>query len=124
MKIIGPLRMKFTKSKVLKIAIKEINKYMKKAHGLFSFCELAVINDDLPLDFRNRIAQIYLKKGWKYVYHITKEEMNEAIKKDKLDIKIEEKNTTSFLFSQKEITEDQEPYIKYYTLVKKEKDKK
>ena len=114
MKIISPFKMKFAKEPAVKEAIKLVNKSIKHNHGLLSFCDIAVIeNWELPLDLRNRISKIYIKKGWKYIYHATSKQLS-----DTEDTEISCKNTY-FLFAQSPISKENEEDIDSYILVSK-----
>lgn len=113
MKVLGPHKFKFLDEPVLKESIKKINKSMKVNHGLFSFCEVAVLEKiELPKDLRNRISKIYIKKGWNYVYH--------AVYKELPDNGHTTTAGTIFLFSQKPILKKDEEDIESYTLISKD----
>lgn len=54
--------------------VREIDDLIKKQHG-FQYYERCVLEESLPLHIRNDIAGLYVKAGWKYVYHVTKHEL-------------------------------------------------
>lgn len=53
--------------------ISDIDDGMKRVHGWYPW-EEAIIDYELPLHTRNRIANMYVNAGWKYVYHHTSSE--------------------------------------------------
>ena len=65
----------YTNKAILGI-IDEIDNELIKTHGYYPWDE-AVIGYDLTLNERNKIAEMYLDAGWKFVYHRTSEENGE-----------------------------------------------
>lgn len=59
-------------------------------HGNYDY-ELAMIDDESPVELRNAVAKKYKEAGWKYVYHRTSSENGER------------PGLTSFIFSEREL---------------------
>ena len=55
---------------------KKIDNSIIRFHGWYPW-EEAIIEDEIPMDIRNQIAQRYKDAGWNYVYHRTSSENNE-----------------------------------------------
>lgn len=60
----------------IKEMIQDVDEGMKKQHGWYPW-EHSVIDYEISKSMRNRIAEQYIKAGWKYVYHHTTTENNE-----------------------------------------------
>ncbi len=78
--------------------ITDIDESMKGYHKWYSW-EQAVIDYELPVEFRNEIAKKYIEAGWKYVYHITTSENNERA------------GLTAFKFSEKPVSSDDRSFV-------------
>lgn len=53
--------------------IQDVDKEIKHTHGWYPW-EEAMLDYEVPLHTRNRVAEQYVKAGWKYVYHHTSSE--------------------------------------------------
>lgn len=80
---------------------KDIDESIKNNHGDYEW-EEAILEMEYPLSVRNEIGKRYMKKGWKYVYHLTSSENGER------------PGLTSFIFSEVPVKhlEDNTKYIK------------
>lgn len=76
--------------------IEEIDESIKSFHGWYIW-EFALIEHDLSVEIRNKIAKKYIEAGWNYVYHQTSKENGER------------PGLSSFMFSTTKIEEE---YVK------------
>lgn len=60
----------------IKDMIQDIDRNMKRFHRWYPW-EQSIIDYEVSKSMRNRIAQEYIKAGWRYVYHATTTERNE-----------------------------------------------
>lgn len=66
-------KLKDSKQRSVKEIIADIDDAIKRVHGWYPW-EDAIIDYELPVHTRNRVANMYINAGWKYVYHHTSSE--------------------------------------------------
>lgn len=59
-----------TKQRGILEIVADVDDGINRVHGWYPW-EEAILPYDLPLHTRNRIANMYLRVGWKFVYHHT-----------------------------------------------------